>query len=163
MRLAKATSESITGTSTRTPTTVASAAPEFRPKRLIATATASSKKLEAPISAAGAVALAVSATAHVTPAAAQAKEKCYGISLAGQNDCAAGPGTTCAGTSTVDYQGNAWKHVPAGTCTTIRTPRGRDILAACGQLKSETEKLRARARMMLEDGLGERHYADAED
>jgi uncharacterized membrane protein len=65
---------------------------------------------------AGAVALAVSATAQVTPAAAQAKEKCYGISLAGQNDCAAGPGTTCAGTSTVDYQGNAWKLVPAGDC-----------------------------------------------
>lgn len=65
---------------------------------------------------AGAVALAVSATAQVTPAAAQAKEKCYGISLAGQNDCAAGVGTTCAGTSTVDYQGNAWKLVPAGDC-----------------------------------------------
>ena len=65
---------------------------------------------------AGAVALAVSTTASVTPASAQAKEKCYGISLAGQNDCAAGPGTTCAGTSTVDYQGNAWTLVPAGDC-----------------------------------------------
>ena len=65
---------------------------------------------------AGAVALAVSTGVEVTPAAAQAKEKCYGISLAGQNDCAAGPGTTCAGTSTVDYQGNAWKLVPAGDC-----------------------------------------------
>jgi uncharacterized membrane protein len=65
---------------------------------------------------AGAVALAVSAGASVTPAAAQAKEKCYGISMAGQNDCAAGAGTTCAGTSTVDYQGNAWKLVPAGDC-----------------------------------------------
>ncbi|GBU20060.1 MULTISPECIES: 23S rRNA (adenine(2503)-C(2))-methyltransferase RlmN [Methylobacterium] len=51
----------------------------------------------------------------------------------------------------------------AGYASPVRTPRGRDILAACGQLKSETEKLRARARMMLEDGLGERHYADAED
>ena len=65
---------------------------------------------------AGAVALAVSASVDVGPAAAQAKEKCFGISLAGQNDCAAGPGTTCAGTSTVDYQGNAWKLVPAGDC-----------------------------------------------
>ena len=65
---------------------------------------------------AGAVALAVSAAVDVAPASAQAKEKCYGISLAGQNDCAAGPGTTCAGTSTVDYQGNAWKLVPAGDC-----------------------------------------------
>ena len=65
---------------------------------------------------AGAVALAVSTTASVTPASAAAKEKCYGISLAGQNDCAAGPGTTCAGTSTIDYQGNAWTLVPAGDC-----------------------------------------------
>ena len=54
----------------------------------------------------------------------QAMEKCYGVALAGQNDCAAGPGTTCAGTSTVNYQGNAWKLVPAGTCTTIQTPHG---------------------------------------
>ena len=54
VRLAKATSESITGTSMRTPTTVASAAPDESPKRLIATATASSKKFEVPIIAAGA-------------------------------------------------------------------------------------------------------------
>ena len=51
-----------------------------------------------------------------TPAAAGDKEKCYGVSLAGKNDCAAGPGTTCAGTSTVNYQGNAWTLVPAGDC-----------------------------------------------
>ena len=43
------------------------------------------------------------------------KERCYGISMAGKNDCAAGPGTTCAGTSKVDYQGNAWKYVAKGT------------------------------------------------
>ena len=55
-------------------------------------------------------------------------EKCYGVALAGQNDCAAGPGTTCAGTSTVDYQGNAWKLVPAGTCATIETPKGMGSL-----------------------------------
>lgn len=66
---------------------------------------------------ASAVALALSATAATTSASAAGKEKCYGISLAGQNDCAAGPGTTCAGTSKVDYQGNAWKLVPAGDCT----------------------------------------------
>ena len=61
----------------------------------------------------------------------QAKmEKCYGVSLAGKNDCAAGPGTTCAGTSKVDYQGNAWKNVPAGTCTTIKTPKGTGSLTA---------------------------------
>ncbi|WP_206513298.1 DUF2282 domain-containing protein [Pelagibacterium montanilacus] len=46
-------------------------------------------------------------------------EKCYGVALAGENDCAAGPGTTCAGTSTMDYQGNAWSLVPAGTCEDI--------------------------------------------
>lgn len=51
-------------------------------------------------------------------------EKCYGVSLKGQNDCYAGAGTTCAGTSTVDYQGNAFKLVAKGTCTTISTPKG---------------------------------------
>jgi uncharacterized membrane protein len=52
------------------------------------------------------------------------KEKCYGVALKGQNDCAAGSGTTCAGTSKVDYQGNSWKLVPKGTCTTMQTPYG---------------------------------------
>lgn len=72
-------------------------------------------------------ALAAAFAAHVaSPVAAEgAKEKCFGVSLAGQNDCAAGPGTTCAGTSKVDYQGNAWTLVPAGTCTTIELPEGR--------------------------------------
>jgi uncharacterized membrane protein len=51
-------------------------------------------------------------------------EKCYGVALAGQNDCKAGAGTTCAGTSKVDYQKDAWKLVPAGTCTAIKTPNG---------------------------------------
>src|SRR5215218_9359339 len=62
-----------------------------------------------------------------SPAEAQqaAKEKCYGIALKGQNDCAAGPGTTCAGTSKVDYQGNAWKLVPRGTCLTVMVPESR--------------------------------------
>jgi uncharacterized membrane protein len=55
-------------------------------------------------------------------------DKCYGISLKGQNDCAAGPGTTCAGTSKVDYQGNAWKYVAKGTCDTIKTPKGMGSL-----------------------------------
>jgi uncharacterized membrane protein len=52
------------------------------------------------------------------------KEKCYGVALKGQNDCAAGPGTTCQGTSTTDFQGNAWKFVRGGTCTTIVLPDG---------------------------------------
>ena len=55
-------------------------------------------------------------------------EKCFGISLKGQNDCAAGPGTTCAGTSKVDYQGNAWKLVPKGTCAMTETPLGKGSL-----------------------------------
>lgn len=53
------------------------------------------------------------------------KEKCFGVALKGQNDCAAGVGTTCAGTSRVDYQGNSWKLVPKGTCTTMSLPDGR--------------------------------------
>ena len=61
-------------------------------------------------------AVATALAAHVTPAQAAEKEKCFGVALAGENDCAAGPGTTCAGSSNVDYQGNAWTLVPAGTC-----------------------------------------------
>lgn len=90
----------------------------------------------------GAVAAAVSAHA-VTPAQAQAQEKCYGISLAGENDCAAGPGTTCAGTSTVDYQGNAWTLVPAGTCTEIELPAMADGTAREGSLEELTRDLPA--------------------
>ncbi len=51
-------------------------------------------------------------------------EKCFGVALKGQNDCYAGAGTTCAGTSTVDYQGNAFKLQPKGSCTTMNTPKG---------------------------------------
>lgn len=72
-------------------------------------------------------ALATAALLLAQPAAAQdaAKEKCFGVALKGQNDCAAGPGTTCAGTSRVDYQGNAWKLVPKGTCVTMKLPGDR--------------------------------------
>lgn len=62
--------------------------------------------------------------AEVDAAVAAKKEKCYGVALKGQNDCAAGPGTTCQGTSTMDYQGNAWKFVMGGTCTSIEVPGG---------------------------------------
>lgn len=58
-----------------------------------------------------------------------ATEKCYGVALAGKNDCKAGPGTTCAGTSKVDYQSNAYKMVKAGTCTKIKTSKGIGSLA----------------------------------
>ncbi len=63
-----------------------------------------------------------------TTDAKPAMERCYGVSMAGKNDCAAGPGTTCAGTSKMDYQGNAWKYVPAGTCASIKTPKGMGSL-----------------------------------
>lgn len=73
----------------------------------------------------GAVASSLSVQATGSAQAAS-MEKCYGVSLAGANDCAAGPGTTCAGTSTVDYQGNAWTLVAAGTCVDIELPAMED-------------------------------------
>lgn len=82
---------------------------------------------------AAAVALALAGAA--APAQAQENEKCYGVSLAGQNDCAAGPGTTCAGTSSVDYQGNAWKYVPAGTCMDMEVPAMADGTERMGSLE----------------------------
>lgn len=81
-----------------------------------------------------AVAAAVT-VASTTTAAAAAKEKCFGVSLAGKNDCAAGPGTTCAGTSTVDYQGNAWTLVDKGTCMDIDLPAQADGTERKGSLK----------------------------
>ncbi|MDP3339615.1 DUF2282 domain-containing protein [Frigidibacter sp.] len=75
-----------------------------------------------------AASLATALTLAAGTAQAAEMEKCYGVALAGQNDCAAGPGTTCAGTSTMDYQGNAWKLVPAGTCVTMETPKGMGSL-----------------------------------
>jgi uncharacterized membrane protein len=82
---------------------------------------------------AGAVAAAFAA--QTTTADAAAKDKCYGVSLAGANDCAAGPGTTCAGTSTVDYQGNAWTLVDAGTCESMELPAMADGSARTGSLE----------------------------
>jgi len=89
---------------------------------------------------AAALALIMSAAFNMAaiPIAAQAadKEKCFGVALKGKNDCKAGPGTTCAGTSKVDYQGNAWSMVPKGTCemTASKTsPTGH------GQLKEFKE------------------------
>jgi uncharacterized membrane protein len=76
------------------------------------------------VSCAFAAALGLVATGQVA-GAADDNEKCFGVAKAGQNDCAAGPGTTCAGTSKVDYQGNSWKLVPKGTCLTMELPDGR--------------------------------------
>lgn len=83
---------------------------------------------------AGAVAAALSAHAGTATADEMAKEKCFGVAMAGQNDCAAGPGTTCAGTSKVDYQGNAWKLVDAGTCMEIELPAMADGTMRKGSL-----------------------------
>ncbi len=82
---------------------------------------------------AGAVTAAISSAAFAAPltkaeesaALAAHKVKCYGVALKGQNDCAAGPGTTCQGTSTIDFQGNSWKFVQGGTCTSIEVPGGK--------------------------------------
>ena len=65
------------------------------------------------------------ATQTVVAAVDGAQEQCFGVSLAGENDCAAGPGTSCEGTSTIDYQGDAWTYVPAGTCESIELADGR--------------------------------------
>lgn len=62
---------------------------------------------------------------EVATAMAAHKEKCFGVALKGQNDCAAGPGTSCQGTSTVDFQGNSWKFVRGGSCTSIELPNGK--------------------------------------
>jgi uncharacterized membrane protein len=69
-------------------------------------------------------------TVSTTAASAADMEKCYGVALKGQNDCKAGEGTTCAGTSTMDYQGNSWKLVPKGTCVSMQTPLGAGSLDA---------------------------------
>lgn len=74
--------------------------------------------------------------AATTKAEAASKEKCYGVSLAGTNDCAAGPGTTCAGTSVTDYQGNAWTLVDAGKCASIELPASADGSARAGSLEA---------------------------
>jgi uncharacterized membrane protein len=86
------------------------------------------KSTAASLALAGALATALAAIG--TPSAAQEsiKEKCYGVSLKGMNDCAAGPGTTCAATSKADYQGNAWRLVPKGSCMSITTPLGAGSL-----------------------------------
>jgi uncharacterized membrane protein len=81
---------------------------------------------------AAALAISLAPMAHTAQAeeARKPMEKCYGVALAGKNDCAAGPGTSCAGTAKADYQGNAWVLVEKGTCTKIKTPKGYGSLEA---------------------------------
>ncbi|WP_143738591.1 DUF2282 domain-containing protein [Erythrobacter colymbi] len=91
------------------------------------------------IAAASLASLAAASLIAATPATAQsggAKEKCYGVALKGKNDCAAGPGTSCAGTSTVDYQGNAWKYVAKGECVKM----GGSLVAKKGNEKPVPQK-----------------------
>jgi len=76
-----------------------------------------------------AAALAVASAAKAGPAPMQpGADKCYGVALAGKNDCAAGAGTTCAGTSKVDYDTKAWKYVAKGTCEGMMTPKGHGMM-----------------------------------
>lgn len=82
----------------------------------------------------GAALVLVQAPAH---AQSVAKERCYGVALKGKNDCAAGPGTTCAGTSTRDYQGNAWSYVAKGTCEKTES---KTSASGFGQLKEFKDK-----------------------
>lgn len=86
-----------------------------------------------------ALAMGAALTLAASPAAAQSadKEKCFGVALKGKNDCAAGPGTTCAGTSKVDHQGNAWSLVPKGSCEKTASPKSP---SGFGQLKAFKEK-----------------------
>ncbi|MEJ2117469.1 MAG: DUF2282 domain-containing protein [Alphaproteobacteria bacterium] len=72
------------------------------------------------IALAGAVVAALGLAAHISPASAadsMGKEKCFGVSLAGKNDCASKGNNSCAGTAKSNYEKGAWKLVPKGTCT----------------------------------------------
>lgn len=86
-------------------------------------------KTSAAIAATLALAIAAGSAANAQ-AAKKPMEKCYGVAQAGKNDCKAGAGTSCAGTSKIAYQDDAWKLVPAGTCTKIKTPKGLGSLSA---------------------------------
>ena len=85
---------------------------------------------------ASAVTAAIATVSTSTPAFAGSKEKCYGVALKGANDCAAGAGTTCAGTSTKNYQGNSWKYVAKGSCVSMQLPGGRK--GSLSSLKRDT-------------------------
>ena len=63
----------------------------------------------------------VAVPAGAADTAGAKRDKCFGVALKGKNDCAAGA-NSCAGTSTVNYQGDAWKYVPAGTCEKTVSP-----------------------------------------
>lgn len=86
--------------------------------------------------------LSAAATLATAPGqAADGKEKCYGVSLKGKNDCSAGSVTSCAGTSTIDYQGNAWKLVAKGSCTKM----GGTLAAHAGNAKPAAQMVRQKS------------------
>jgi len=93
-------------------------------------------KLDTTLGLAATLACALAGAALAQESGQGAMEKCFGVALAGENDCAAGPGTTCAGTSTIDYQGNAWSLVPAGTCATMEIPADAMGAARMGALEA---------------------------
>ncbi len=95
-----------------------------------------SNALKLSLAASAVLAMAAGAMSTNAVAAEGKTEKCYGIALKGKNDCAAGPGTSCAGTSTTDYQGNAWKHVKPGTCVKA----GGTLTAHAGNAKPVPKK-----------------------
>jgi uncharacterized membrane protein len=93
---------------------------------------------------AAAIALALGAALTIASVPASAadgmsmdKEHCFGVALKGKNDCKAGAGTTCAGTSRIDYQGNSFKMVPKGTCEKTASPTSP---TGYGQLSAFKEK-----------------------
>ena len=87
---------------------------------------------------AAALALAVgTAFAAMPDATSSDHEKCFGVALKGKNDCAAGAGTSCAGTSKVDHQASAWSLVPKGTCEKTAS---KTSPSGTGQLKAFTAK-----------------------
>ncbi len=103
-----------------------------------------SKKTVSAAIVAGAVAAALSGASLLssTTAAKAADQKCFGVAMAGQNDCKAGAGTTCAGTSKVDYQGNSWTLVKEGTCETatpVLAKSGKEVMLPDGRMGSLTE------------------------
>lgn len=93
---------------------------------------------------AAAIAIALGTAFASMPAAAQTmdknmdKEKCYGVAMKGKNDCKAGAGTTCAGSSKMDYQGNAFTLVPTGTCEKTES---KTSSTGHGQLMAFKEKM----------------------
>ncbi|MEZ5775384.1 MAG: DUF2282 domain-containing protein [Hyphomicrobiaceae bacterium] len=86
------------------------------------------KKGTAALAVAGAFAAMLAMSVAEQAKAADDMEKCFGIAKAAENECAAEGHNSCAGTSTVDYDGKAWKLVQKGTCATIETPYGTGSL-----------------------------------